>query len=156
VECDLLDLSMLTAEYGRQILPCKSCVSTAMPLCNWPCSCYPNHAMKRVNDWMAEIYPCWTAALAQHAAGPRVDEHGLLLAERHLDGLMIITPVNWYQAPASSSDDRPGLRRRGTLDPTRTRGKMPEEAPPRREPGVRRHWAFRTQREALALDVVSP
>jgi hypothetical protein len=44
-ECDLLDLSLLTAQYGRQILPCKACVSTAMPLCNWPCSCYPNHAM---------------------------------------------------------------------------------------------------------------
>ena len=24
--------------------PCKGCVSTAMPLCHWPCSCYPNHA----------------------------------------------------------------------------------------------------------------
>lgn len=33
-ECDLLDLSLLTAEYGRQILPCKACVSTAMPLCH--------------------------------------------------------------------------------------------------------------------------
>jgi hypothetical protein len=31
-ESDLLDLSHLTAEYGRQILPCKACVSTAMPL----------------------------------------------------------------------------------------------------------------------------
>ena len=28
---DLLDLSLLTAEYGRQILPCKTCLSTAMP-----------------------------------------------------------------------------------------------------------------------------
>ena len=34
--CDVLDLSLLTAQYGRQILPCKACVSTAMPLCNWP------------------------------------------------------------------------------------------------------------------------
>ena len=58
-ECDLLDLSMLTAQYGRQILPCKACVSTAMPLCHWPCSCYPNHAMGQVNDWMNEIYPRW-------------------------------------------------------------------------------------------------
>jgi len=33
-ECDLLDLSLLTAQYGRQILPCKACVSTAMPLCH--------------------------------------------------------------------------------------------------------------------------
>ena len=28
VECDVLDLSHLTSEYGRQILPCKACVST--------------------------------------------------------------------------------------------------------------------------------
>jgi len=62
IACDLLDLSLLTAEYGRQILPCKACVSTAMPLCHWPCSCYPNHAMGQVNDWMNEIYPRWVAA----------------------------------------------------------------------------------------------
>src|SRR6185503_5233785 len=31
-EVDRLDLSNLTAEYGRTIYPCKSCVSTAMPL----------------------------------------------------------------------------------------------------------------------------
>ena len=48
--CDVLDLRALTAEYGRQIFPCKGCVSTAMPLCNWPCSCYPNHAMGQVSD----------------------------------------------------------------------------------------------------------
>ena len=42
-----LDLSRLTAEYGRVIYPCKACVSTAMPLCHWPCSCYPNHARAR-------------------------------------------------------------------------------------------------------------
>lgn len=29
-ECDLLYLTMLTAQYERQILPCKACVSTAM------------------------------------------------------------------------------------------------------------------------------
>ncbi|MCA1585403.1 MAG: hypothetical protein LC791_11775, partial [Acidobacteria bacterium] len=33
--------------------------ATAMPLCHWPCSCYPNHAMGQVNDWMHEIYPRW-------------------------------------------------------------------------------------------------
>ena len=77
-ECDLLDLSLLTAQYGRQILPCKACVSTAMPLCHWPCSCYPNHAMGQVNDWMNEIYPRWVAA----------------------HGVMIVTPVYWYQAPS--------------------------------------------------------
>jgi hypothetical protein len=41
VEVDLLDLSLVTSEYGTNIHPCKACVSTAMPLCHWPCSCYP-------------------------------------------------------------------------------------------------------------------
>ena len=91
-EVELLDLSLLTSQYGRQILPCKACVSTAMPLCHWPCSCYPNHALGQVNDWMAEIYPKWVAA----------------------HGVMIVTPVNWYQAPSGlKADDRsPGVRRR--------------------------------------------
>jgi hypothetical protein len=44
-ECEVLDLSRLTSEYGRQIHPCKACFSTAPPLCHWPCSCYPNHAL---------------------------------------------------------------------------------------------------------------
>jgi hypothetical protein len=44
-EVELLDLSRLSAEYGRVIYPCKACVSTAQPLCHWPCSCYPNHAL---------------------------------------------------------------------------------------------------------------
>jgi len=54
---DFLDLSQLNAEYGRRILPCKACVSTAMPLCHWPCSCYPNHYMGRIHDWMNDLYP---------------------------------------------------------------------------------------------------
>ncbi|HEX5607034.1 MAG TPA: flavodoxin family protein, partial [Candidatus Binatia bacterium] len=78
-EVDLLDLSRLASEYGRIIYPCKACVSTAMPLCHWPCSCYPNHAMGQVNDWMAEIYPRWVAA----------------------HGIMVLCPVHWYQAPSS-------------------------------------------------------
>jgi hypothetical protein len=44
-EVDVLDLSVLTSEYGKVIYPCKGCVSTAMPLCHWPCSCYPNHSL---------------------------------------------------------------------------------------------------------------
>jgi len=56
VEVDLLDLSRLTSDYALRIHPCKGCVSTAEPLCHWPCSCYPNHAFNQVNDWMAEIY----------------------------------------------------------------------------------------------------
>src|SRR6266540_5321211 len=38
---EFLDLSRLASEHGRVIYPCKTCVSTAMPLCHWPCSCYP-------------------------------------------------------------------------------------------------------------------
>ena len=92
VECDFLDLSLLTAQYGRQILPCKACVSTAMPLCHWPCSCYPNHAMGQVNDWMNELYPRWVAA----------------------HGVMIVTPgVLVSGAERAEADDRsPRLRRR--------------------------------------------
>lgn len=104
-ECDLLDLSMLTTQYGRQILPCKACVSTAMPLCHWPCSCYPNHAMGQVNDWMNEIYPRWVAA----------------------HGVMIVTPVYWYQAPSvlKLMMDRLVCADGGNPDPTTTRGKDP-------------------------------
>ncbi len=106
--CDLLDLSMLTAQYGRQILPCKACVSTAMPLCHWPCSCYPNHAMGQVNDWMSELYPRWVRA---HA-------------------ILIITPVYWYQAPSvlKLMMDRLVCADGGNPDPTTTHGKKPDEA----------------------------
>jgi multimeric flavodoxin WrbA len=107
-ECDVLDLSHLTAQYGRQILPCKACVSTAMPLCNWPCSCYPNHAMGQVNDWMNELYPRWVAA----------------------HGVIIVTPVYWYEAPSALKlmIDRLVCADGGNPDPTRTHGKKPEEA----------------------------
>ena len=107
-EADLLDLSHLTAQYGRQILPCKACVSTAMPLCHWPCSCYPNHAMGQVNDWMNELYPRWVAA------------HGLL----------IVSPVYWFQAPSvlKLMIDRLVCADGGNPDPTTTHGKKPEEA----------------------------
>jgi multimeric flavodoxin WrbA len=108
VECDFLDLSLLTAQYGRQILPCKACVSTAMPLCHWPCSCYPNHAMGQVVDWMNELYPRWVAA----------------------HGVMIVTPVYWYQAPSvlKLMIDRLVCADGGNPDPTTTRGKGVTEA----------------------------
>ena len=107
-ECDVLDLSHLAAQYGRQILPCKACVATAMPLCNWPCSCYPNHAMGQVNDWMNELYPRWVAA----------------------HGVIILTSVNWYQAPSvlKLMIDRLVCADGGNEDPTRTNGKDPEKA----------------------------
>lgn len=103
VEVQVLDLSLLTSDYGRRIHPCKGCVSTAMPLCHWPCSCYPNHALDQVDDWMAEIYEQWTAA---HA-------------------VVIFTPVHWYQTSSvlKLMIDRLVCADGGNPDPTRTGGK---------------------------------
>lgn len=108
LEIELLDLSRITSEYGRNIHPCKTCVSTAMPLCHWPCSCYPNHALGQVHDWMNDIYPMWTAA----------------------HGVMIINPVNWCQAPSvlKLMIDRLVCADGGNPDPTSTQGKKPELA----------------------------
>jgi len=108
IEIDLLDLSTLADEPFKVIHPCKACVSTAMPLCHWPCSCYPNHAMGQTNDWMAELYPRWVAA------------HGIL----------IVCPVHWYQAPASLKlmMDRLVCADGGNPDPTTTHGKDPLRA----------------------------
>jgi multimeric flavodoxin WrbA len=105
---DIIDLSRLTSEYGRVIYPCKACVSTSQALCHWPCSCYPNFAMGQVNDWMSEIYPLWAAA----------------------HGVMIITPVNWYQAPSSLKlmIDRLVCADGGNADQTTTSGKDPVRA----------------------------
>ena len=37
-EVDLLDLSHLADEPWKVIHPCMACVSTSMPICQWPCS----------------------------------------------------------------------------------------------------------------------
>ncbi len=105
---DLLDLSHLSSEYGRTIFPCKACVSTAMPLCHWPCSCYPNHALGQVHDWMQEIYPRWVAA----------------------HGVMIVTPVHWNQSPSGLKlmMDRLVCADGGNPDPTTTDNKDPAKA----------------------------
>lgn len=105
---DILDLSRLTSEFGRNIHPCKSCVATAMPLCHWPCSCYPNYALGQTNDWMNEIYPLWVAA----------------------HGVMIVAPVNWYHVPAGlkAMMDRLVCADGGNPDPTSTHGKKADEA----------------------------
>jgi multimeric flavodoxin WrbA len=105
---DFLDLSHLTAQYGRVIYPCKACVSTAMPLCHWPCSCYPNHAMGQVKDWMNELYPRFVAA----------------------HGIMFVSPVYWYQAPSVLKllMDRLVCADGGNPDPTATEGKDPQKA----------------------------
>jgi multimeric flavodoxin WrbA len=79
-----------------------------MPLCHWPCSCYPNHALGQVNDWMNEIYPRWSAA----------------------HGVMIVTPVYWYQAPSvlKLMIDRLVCADGGNPDPTTTSLKDPAKA----------------------------
>ncbi len=79
-----------------------------MPLCHWPCSCYPNHALGQVNDWMNEIYPRWSAA----------------------HGIIIVTPVYWYQVPSALKlmIDRLVCADGGNGDPTSTDGKDAEKA----------------------------
>jgi multimeric flavodoxin WrbA len=108
VETELLDLSRLASEYGRHIHPCKACFSTAAALCHWPCSCYPNYSLGQTQDWMNDIYPMWVAA----------------------HGIMIITPVNWYQvsSPLKLMMDRLVCADGGNPDPTRTQGKNAELA----------------------------
>jgi multimeric flavodoxin WrbA len=107
-EVDFLDISTLADEPYKVIYPCKACVSTAQPLCHWPCSCYPNHAVGQVNDWMNEIYPRWVAA----------------------HGVFVLCPVNWYHAPASLKlmMDRLVCADGGNPDYTSTRGKDPAAA----------------------------
>ena len=79
-----------------------------MPLCHWPCSCYPNHALGQVNDWMNEIYPRWSAA----------------------HGIIIVTPVYWYQVPSALKlmIDRLVCADGGNPDPTSTDGKDAKKA----------------------------
>jgi multimeric flavodoxin WrbA len=108
VHVDVLDLSRLTSDYDLHIHPCKGCVSTAMPLCHWPCSCYPNHAERQTGDWMNEIYERWVSA------------HGVIL----------MTPVYWYQAPSPLKlmIDRLVCADGGNPDPSSTHGKKAAEA----------------------------
>lgn len=108
MDVEILDLSEMTAEYGKTIYPCKACVSTAMPLCHWPCSCYPNHSLGQTHDWMNDIYPKWVRA----------------------HGVMIITPVYWHQVPGCLKlmMDRLVCADGGNEDPTSTQGKKAELA----------------------------
>jgi hypothetical protein len=139
-EVDFLDISTLSDEPYKTIFPCKACVSTAQPLCHWPCSCYPNHAMGQVNDWMNEIYPRWVAA----------------------HGVMILCPVHWYQAPASlklmidrwfadnGNPDQPRPRARTvTGEAARLRLSYPDISPAGHS---RRPWRRRQTGKSLHVD----
>jgi multimeric flavodoxin WrbA len=118
VEADVLDLSRLTSDYDRHIHPCKACASTAMPLCHWPCSCYPNHSERQIGDWMNEIYERWVSA----------------------HGVIILTPVYWYQvaSPLKLMMDRMVCADGGNPDPTTTHGKKAAEAKALEEKG----WTY--------------
>lgn len=107
-EVDFLDLSRLSSDRDLHIHSCKACVSTAMPLCHWPCSCYPNHSLGRVNDRMNEIYERFAAC------------HGVLF----------VTPVDWYQvsSPLKLLMGRLVCADGGNPDPTSAHGKKPDQA----------------------------
>jgi multimeric flavodoxin WrbA len=130
IETDLLDLSLVTSEYGRTIHPCKGCVSTAMPLCHWPCSCYPNHALAQADDWMAEIYERWVAA---HA-------------------VIVLAPTYWYQSPSPLKlmIDRLVCADGGNPDPTTTHGKHVAEAKRIEQQG----WSYPKHLSGRAFGVV--
>jgi multimeric flavodoxin WrbA len=130
LECDVLDLSQLTAEYGKQIHPCKGCVSTAMPLCHWPCSCYPNHALGQTPDLMNDLYPRWVAA----------------------HGVAIVAPVHWHQVPGTLKlmMDRLVCADGGNPDPTTTHGKDPKAAKALEQRG----WPFPKHLAGRAFAVV--
>jgi len=134
-EADVLDLSLVTSEYGRNIHPCKGCVSTAMPLCHWPCSCYPNHALGQADDWMAEIYERWVAA----------------------HGVIILAPTYWYQSPSPLKlmIDRMVCADGGNPDPSSTHGKTVVEAKRLEEQGwgYPKHIAGRTYGVVVHGDV---
>jgi multimeric flavodoxin WrbA len=117
IEVDLLDLSRIISDYDRHIHPCKACVSTAMPLCHWPCSCYPNHSLHQNNDWMNEIYEKWVSA----------------------HGIIILTPTYWYQSPGvlKLMIDRLVCADGGNPDPSSTHGKEAEEAK-----ALEEHWDY--------------
>jgi len=130
VRADVLDLSLVTSEYGRHIHPCKGCVSSAMPLCHWPCSCYPNHALAQTHDWMAEIYERWVAA---HA-------------------VIVLAPTYWYQSPSPLKlmIDRLVCADGGNPDPTTTHGKSVAEAKLIEEKG----WGYPKHLAGRAFGVV--
>jgi multimeric flavodoxin WrbA len=130
-EVDFLDISTLADEPWKVIYPCKACVSTSQPLCHWPCSCYPNHALDQTNDWMDDIYPRWAAA----------------------HGVFILCPVHWYQTPASLKlmIDRLVCADGGNPDPTTTKGKNPALAKELELKG----WAYPKHLAGRAFAVVA-
>lgn len=101
MEVDVLDLSHLASDAELRIFPCKGCVSTSMPLCHWPCSCYPNHALGQVNDWMNDIYPRWAGWCAPTVAIPIRPRRRARMwcAPSRWSWRVGTTPSTWRDAP---------------------------------------------------------
>jgi len=76
-----IDYEDLGNVYGREpIRPCNACVSTAMPLCCWPCNCYEKSSSAEPDlMWNLDLYA-------------RLDM---------ADAWAIIGPINWY-APSTN------------------------------------------------------
>jgi len=125
----------VTSEYGRTIHPCKGCFSSAMPLCHWPCSCYPNHGLNQGEDWMAEIYERWVAA----------------------HGVIVLAPTYCYPSPSPLKlmIDRMVCADGANPDPTTTRGKHVAEAKAIEEKGwdCPKHVAGRAYGVVVHADV---
>ena len=98
--CDFLDLSLLTAEYGRQILPCKAL---------------------RLHRHAALPLAVLVLSQSRDGAGGRLDERALSALGRRARRDDRHAGVQ-YQAPSVlQADDRsPRLRRRRQPDPTTT------------------------------------
>ena len=105
VDLDVLDLAVR----DKHVQPCKSCVSTAAPLCCWPCNCYsPND--KEYPDLMHDE-----------------DVYSRL---QNAHGFMVVTPIHWY-GPSSvvkAMFDRLVCCNGGNQSPDLIDGKDPEKA----------------------------
>ena len=79
IEADVLDLSLLTSEYGRHIHPVQGLrLDRACRCATGPAAATRTTRCGQTGDWMNEIYERWVAA------------HGVIL----------FTPTHWYQAPS--------------------------------------------------------
>jgi len=105
---DILDLSRLASEFGKQI-----------------------SSLQSLRLDLGAIVSLAVQLLSELCAGPdrRLDERDLpAVVAAH--GIMIVTPVNWYHAPTGlkAMIDRLVCADGGNPDPSSTHGKKPEEA----------------------------
>lgn len=74
-EGNFLDLSRLNSDRDLHIHSCKDCGSTAMLLCHWRCSCYPNHSLGLTNYVTNDIYERFPACRGVMFATPVCGYH---------------------------------------------------------------------------------